>query len=154
MKYVKLFNEHTDYESYIGNNPVLPNLSMCLQEEEGHFTPYNETKLVAIYNITDTTNPTTLYYKSGSSGLNALSMEIDGGESQSLTKTYTFSTTGEHIIRYTLQNSTNIGQGAFYGITTLKYVYLPDSVTTLGDATFRQTGLEAIRLSPNITSIG
>lgn len=40
MKYTKLFNNHSEYESYIaGENVPLPNVSWCIQEEEPHLTP-------------------------------------------------------------------------------------------------------------------
>ncbi len=37
MKYIKLFNNHADYNTYItGNDKVLPNLSYCEDEDETH----------------------------------------------------------------------------------------------------------------------
>lgn len=41
MKYVKIFNQHTDYNTYItGNNKILPNVSYCDNEEDVHYNPY------------------------------------------------------------------------------------------------------------------
>lgn len=41
MKYLKKFEEHSDYDSYInGNNKVLPNVSYCNVQEEIHYNPY------------------------------------------------------------------------------------------------------------------
>ena len=39
MNHIKLFETHTDYETYINDNPVLPNLSFCLDANDGHYTP-------------------------------------------------------------------------------------------------------------------
>ena len=37
MKFIKLFNNHADYNTYItGNDKVLPNLSYCINENETH----------------------------------------------------------------------------------------------------------------------
>ena len=42
MKYFKLFSHHSDYELYINNNPLLPNLSHCKDVKDCHFNPYIE----------------------------------------------------------------------------------------------------------------
>ena len=40
MKYLKKFENHTQYETYInGNDKVLPNVSLCAQENEVHYNP-------------------------------------------------------------------------------------------------------------------
>ena len=39
MKYLKKFNNHTDYTEYMSDNPLLPNVSYCVQQDEVHFTP-------------------------------------------------------------------------------------------------------------------
>lgn len=41
MKYLKLFENHNQYEQYIsGDTAVLPNVSHCIQEAEVHYNPY------------------------------------------------------------------------------------------------------------------
>ena len=41
MKYIKLFDQHSDYESYKNNKFIKPNLSYCIHEDEVHFTDLN-----------------------------------------------------------------------------------------------------------------
>lgn len=39
-KYLKKFENHTDYETYIsGQDAILPNVSLCVQENEVHYNP-------------------------------------------------------------------------------------------------------------------
>ena len=40
MKYIKLFNEHPEYQEYISGNADLPNVSYCIEEDEVHYNPY------------------------------------------------------------------------------------------------------------------
>lgn len=41
-KYLKLFNTHSEYETYMSEgNVYLPNISHCIQENECHFDPSN-----------------------------------------------------------------------------------------------------------------
>lgn len=41
-KYLKLFDEHTDYETFIASQDfITPNVSYCVQENEVHFNPYD-----------------------------------------------------------------------------------------------------------------
>lgn len=40
MKYTKLFNNHSEYEEYIGSvGFITPNVSWCIEDEEAHCTP-------------------------------------------------------------------------------------------------------------------
>lgn len=39
MKYIKLFNEHPEYQEYISGNADLPNVSYCIEEDEVHYNP-------------------------------------------------------------------------------------------------------------------
>ena len=41
MKYLKKFDTHSDYQTYItGQSKELPNVSLCVQENEVHYNPY------------------------------------------------------------------------------------------------------------------
>lgn len=41
MKYLKKFENHSQYDAYIsGGGAVLPNVSLCVQENEVHYNPY------------------------------------------------------------------------------------------------------------------
>lgn len=44
MKYFKFFPNHSEYEEYVsGGTMVLPNVSVCDEEYESHFTPESGT---------------------------------------------------------------------------------------------------------------
>ena len=52
MKYTKLFNNHSEYEEYMASdNAALPNLSWCIQEDEGYFTPSLGCTPVHVYTL-------------------------------------------------------------------------------------------------------
>ena len=180
MKYIKKFDRHADYEAYInGGGAVLPNVSYCVDLNEVHFnkyTPQPETRIVATFNVTDTTNPTDIvgFYedKTGNIYFTSLfeSIEIDGILQNSVVGYYQFDTIGEHTIKYTLTDPTSIGlsafQGctgltsvtipsfAFQGCTGLTSVTIPSSVTSIEKDVFGDcTGLTSVELSNNLTSI-
>ena len=39
MKYIKLFNKHSEYEAY---DILKPNISYCIQENEVHYNPIQQ----------------------------------------------------------------------------------------------------------------
>jgi len=49
---------------------------------------------------------------------------------------------------------TNLCDKAFSDCRNLEYVYLPDSITTIGESAFRYTKLQSIDLPDNLTNIG
>ena len=79
-KYLKLFENHTQYETFIGDggNPpfVKPNVSYCVQENEVHYNPFSWADeyltFVALEDGTFTFTP---------SGGNVISYSIDNGDS-------------------------------------------------------------------------
>ena len=40
MEYIKLFENHSQYESYAGGGMLKPNVSHCIQENEVHYNPH------------------------------------------------------------------------------------------------------------------
>lgn len=40
MKYTKIFNNHTEYETYMNNSVYYPNISYCQSEDDLHFNGY------------------------------------------------------------------------------------------------------------------
>ena len=80
--------------------------------------------VVGKFNITSTSSSTTLC---GSTS-NIAEMSIDGVKLTNPVTSYTFTTTGEHVVKYYLIDNTKIqgfGSAAFYD------VYIPNTVTTI-----------------------
>jgi hypothetical protein len=149
--YLKQFETHAEYEA-AKSSLILPNVSICKDTpNEVHYNPFVETRIVAKFNITDTSNPT----KIASATTNFSSIEIDGVEQPSVTTGYTFSTTGEHTVKYTLKNPTSIGEDAFYNCGSLISITIPDSVTNIKNYAFYQcSGLTSITVPNSVTRIG
>ena len=108
-------------------------------------------KVVAKYNVSSTSSATTLLY----STTGIIEMEIDGVVQSNVVSSYTFGTTGEHIVKYVLSNPTEIPQSIFRGCTALTKVYIPNSVTTIQQQAFNQcTNLVKVNIPIGTTTIG
>lgn len=152
----------TKHETTAAYNAVKDNLAkphVALIEETNKVdyqpttppTPTAETRVIAIFNVEDTSESINV----GGSNYLYSSMEIDGVEQPSVSKYYTFSTTGEHTVKYTLIDSTSIGDYAFGDCQYLTSIYIPNSVTSIGANAFYQcTGLTSIVIPSGVTSIG
>ena len=155
-KYIKLFETHADYNTYItGSDKVLPNVSYCENENEVHYNPWTDPKLVCKYNIIDTSSATPLRTEYEPNMFK--SMEIDGVLLDNMVTSYQFDTTGEHTVKYELYDETKVGNNAplFYNITTLTSVSIPNSVTTISQSAFGNcSGLTSITIPNSVTSIG
>ena len=84
MKYIKLFDSHTDYQSYIEDDPTLPNISYCIDNRDVHYNPrthdYSEDYLT-FESLDDNNVITFKLYKSKSTGLaKSLTYSTDNGE--------------------------------------------------------------------------
>ena len=151
-KYLKLFENHTQYDTFIGGGGetpfVKPNVSHCITENEVHYNPIPI--MTVKYNVTDTSNQTKLCNSTGYFS----TMEIDGVVQPSVVSEYTFSTTGEHIVKYTLVDDTTIGNNAFQYCTSLTSVTIGNSVTSIGDRAFQDcTSLTSVIIPNSVTSI-
>lgn len=82
MKYLRKFDTHAEYETYIEGRPDLPNASLCLDNDDVHFSPYvhdysqDYLTLEALESGTFTVNVSS----SDSSKLSSLSYSLDNGE--------------------------------------------------------------------------
>lgn len=164
-KYLKKFENHTQYESYTADtaNFIKPNVSLCVNENEVHYNPSSptpvETMVVAKFNVGDTDNPTQICYLTRCFSV----MEIDGVVYQNVVSEYTFDTVGEHTVKYTLTDPTSIGNLAFSDCADLTSIDIPNSVTSIGDNAFYGCGslkrlnsdVDGVFNIPNgVTSIG
>ena len=151
--YLKQFETQAAYEA-AQSGLILPNVSLTLDNNTVHYNPYvpPETRVVAKYNVTDTSNPTKIADRTNN---NISSIEIDGVEQPSVVSAYTFDTIGEHTIKYTLTNPTTIGWGGFNGCSGMTSIVIPDSVTSIGGEVFNNCkSLTSVTMPDSITSIG
>ena len=151
MKFIKIFETHDpDYLNYINSEDViLPNLSYCKDIGDVHLNKI-ETRLVAKYNVTSTSENT--YICGNYSGFSEV--EIDGVVQPNVVDRYTFDTTGEHTVKFTLVNPTIIGNYAFSGCRNLTNIKIPNSVTTIDTYAFTNSGITSITIPDSVTTIG
>ena len=136
--------------------------------------------VVAIFNVTSTTVATKIAYSSTTYSVssNFDAMEVDGVKLQNVVGDYTFSTLGNHMVKYTLHAPTAIGNSAFrncsdlisvtipegvmrinasafYGCSSIEKISLPDTMLTVGSESFKDcTSLTAITMADNVSEIG
>ena len=153
--YLKKFENHTQYETYTASTEfITPNVSLCVNENEVHYNPIPiETRVVAKFNVTDTSRPTPIGYYQYISGFSEI--EIDGVVQTAVTSAYTFSMTGEHTVKYTLTDPTSIGNNAFTKCSGMTSIVVPDGVTSINYAVFSGcTSLTSIDIPNSVTTIG
>lgn len=164
MKYLKKFDMHSDYETYINSQDrILPNVSYCEDQNELHYNPWVETRPIVKYIVEDGSNPTVIYggmtYEEISVLDNFAKIEVDGVEI-SLTDLdenngYYQLSEGEHTIKYTLKDLTTIGNSSFYGCSDLTSIIIPDGVTTISDLAFYNcSNLTKVNIPNSVTTIG
>ena len=154
--YLKKFETMSQYNAYTANtvNFIKPNVSLTVDNNAVHYNPYVlETMVVAKFNVTDTSNPTQIISQDAGSPFSEI--EIDGVVQPSVVSAYTFNTGGEHTVKYTLTDSTTIGDYAFYGCRSLTSIVIPSGVTSIGNRTFYNcTSLTSCTIPSGVTSIG
>ena len=151
-KFLTLFDTQAAYNA-AESNLDLPNVSLIAATNAVIYKPVptTETRVVAKFNVTDTSEPTNILMNTD----NISAIEIDGVAQTSVTTTYTFTTTGEHTVKYTLTDPTSIGNEAFYQCSSLTSVTIPNSVTSIGNSAFYQcSGLTSVTIGSGVTSIG
>lgn len=156
MKYIKKFDRHADYEAYIngGGGVVLPNVSYCVDLNEVHFNKFRDTRLVAKFNVTSTSEPTLIADSQTQIDTVFSAIEIDGVNMETMSSSYTFSRTGEHIIKYTLVDPTTVGEYTFYDVDSITSVIFPNSVISVGEGVFQDcNGLLSVVMPNTLTSI-
>lgn len=127
-----------------------PHVTLIKENNEVRFIEPPETRVVAKFNVTSTSTPTKI--ANIITGFSAI--EIDGVELPSVVSAYTFSTTGEHTVKYTLADPTRIGYNVFYQCVNLTSVYIPNSVTLIINYAFNEcSGLTSVTIGNSVTAI-
>lgn len=138
---------------YKGGIPIIKifkhnNLVYQLSSTGGTETPYD---ITSTFNVTSTTSPTKLCYSSATSSFTE--MYVDGVQID-VASGYTFNTTGEHTVGYTLSDKTTIGNDTFDRCSGLTSVKIIDSVTNIGNGAFYGcSSLTSIKMPSNVISI-
>lgn len=160
MIYIKKFDNNAAYTAYTASPDfITPNVSYIVETNGVAMTPYTipETRVVAKFNVTDTSNPTQIVGVDWIEGVTTAftAIEIDGVAQPSVASSYTFSTTGEHTVKYTLTDPTELGYCAFMSCSGLTSIEIPSSVTSIGQgAFFLCSGLTSVTNLENVASIG
>lgn len=171
-KYLKKFSAHTDYNSFTQSEDfITPNVSHCVTENEMHYNPIPDPRLIMTFFIweSDLEYGTELYYYNAvaqeySPAVKGVDLfdkiEVDGvgvpiSTLDANQGKYTFSSSGEHIISYTLKDATTISPYAFYRLSSIIRITVPNTVNTIGTYAFRGCSkLVELTMPNSITSIG
>lgn len=109
--------------------------------------------ILAVYNVTSTTSPTSLIYSTRLTR-NIEAMYIDDIEVE-IGNAATFDSTGEHVVKYKLNDNTNIDSDAFYNVYQLISIEVGNSVTSIGSSAFENCiGLTSVTIPNSVTGIG
>ena len=159
MKYLRKFNTAEEYQDYytrylenyftIGRgNDIRPNVSYDSNGDVVHLNNI-ENRLVVSLNVPD--GSVSYQILNGVSLAN--SVEIDGVMLDPIVSAYTFGTSGAHTIKYDLKNNTSISNNQLLNKNLYKYIYIPDSFTTLGWACFKDCKVERAIIGKNVSTI-
>ena len=166
-------NTYADLTAYNADlNKEYPNISYIQGTDEVKWYKYDPRHFLCTYNVTSTSSATKLL----DATTNISEMYIDGVLQNSVVKSYTFSTTGEHTTLIISNNSslsnnftniptiksvsigsgiTSIAGSTFSYCTNLASVTIPNSITNIGGNAFNKcSGLASITIPSSVTSIG
>ena len=166
MEFIKLFNQHDDYQSYISSSTrLLPNLSYCQNNEDVHLNPQHF--FVAKYNVTSTSEDTSLFKSNNLQYIK--NMYIDGIKLEQPISSYQFDTIGEHTVKFEnwsyssydyegihyeyVNEYTNLYGQFFNGITSLISIKIPNNITTISDVFVGCINLTKVILPNSLTQL-
>lgn len=152
MNIANNINTYANITAYNNDtNKDYPNVSYIQATDEVKMYEYDPEYIVCKYNVTTTSEATTLL----NSTTNIRKMYIDGVEQQSVVTSYQFSTTGEHIVKYTILGTTYLPVAIFQGCTALISAAIPSSITEIGqNALYNCSGLTSVSIPNSVTTIG
>lgn len=142
-------NTYADLTAFNADtNKDFPNISFIVASDEVKWNKYDPDHIVAVYNVTSTSDATKLLNTNG--GLNY--QIIDGVRQDTIQMNYTFDTLGKHIVKYKI-NGTNVGN-IFEGCTSLISATIPEGITYIRERLFNDcTNLTSIIIPNSVTSM-
>ena len=151
VKLVNHINTYADLTAY--NNDMskdFPNISYIKGSDEVKWNKYDPDHIVCVYNVTSTESATKLL----DDNIEISYQIIDGVRQDTVQKTYTFDTLGEHIVKYK-KNQTYMRNYPFYMCTNLVSVVIPETITSIDSAIFGScSNLTNVVLPKTLTFIG
>ena len=137
-RWISNFDTTAEFETFSATTGYSePHVTLTKDTGKVMFKEFIETRVVAKFNVTDTSSPTPIGYNNYISGFSEI--EIDGVVQQSVVSAYTFDTLGEHTVKYTLTDPTSIGDSAFRNCSSLTSIDIPSGVTSIGSYAFNNT---------------
>lgn len=182
-KYLKLFTDHSGYADFLsGGTMIKPNVSHCIEQDDVHYNQYYK-PLTVIYNVTDDTALTQMYYYFKDTHMDEINWVLGANMFEEMTvdgEKVNISaidsnrgrlqlSEGLHTVTYTLRNvntigffQDDVGYGAiFKDCQTIESVTIPETVTSIGDTDYEGrgafadcTGLTTVTLPEGLRSIG
>lgn len=136
MEFLKLFQEHTEYETYInGSGTTLPNVSLCAQQNEVHYNRQFNKDIIYKASAKLQESTSSEGYENVGIYVTALDATIESHTFENGVGTVKFET-----------NLTTIGKWAFL-FTEITEVIIPKTVTNIGIAAFGGcTGLTSVTI--------
>lgn len=179
-KYIKYFQNHNDYETYIDSSTrILPNLSYCKNLDDIHFNHLDE--VIITIDVTSTAEFTQIGVKSTGDFLNVDTYDnvsniilisptnnkiklkkedllLEQGASDSdlgieYIYKYKFDEIGIWTVRLELIDHTKITQLSYFLMTNLIDVILPKSIRTLELGSFGFSSIQSITLPNKLNNI-
>ena len=152
--YLRKFATQAAYEA-AESGLILPNVSLIDETNGVEYNPSSpeppsDPRLIAVYNVTSTSESTPLYCGSFEG---FTSMEVDGVELSEVTNLYMFSTTGEHTVKYTLSSQTFDCFSVFCCYPGPIDVKIPNSVTSIGQSAFFGCSITSCTIGNGVTTI-
>ena len=148
-KLLNHINTYADLTAY--NNDMekdYPNISYIQGSDEVKWNKYDPDHIVCVYNVTSTSEATKLLDRD----IEISYQIIDGVRQDTVQKTYTFDTLGEHTVKYKI-NGTIVGY-IFEGCTSIVSATIPEGVTYIQENLFYNcTGLTSIIIPNSVTSM-
>ena len=136
-------NTYADLTAYNADtNKDFPNISYIQASDEVKWNKYDPDHIVCVYNVTSTSDATKLLNSNSGIGYQI----IDGVQQQSVQKTYTFNTLGEHIVKYKIY-ATEISGSYFNNCTNLTGLTIPYGITHINSSLcYGCTNLTSVKL--------